>query len=636
MGWMERLCETYDACMSIAGTMADDAILIPVAHSTANAQIEVFLDENGKLVEDMCRIIEKNGEEVTIIPVTEDSSCRTNANMPHPLHDKLCYIAGDYSDYTGELERIEYFKEYIKQLEEWNNSAFGTSYTNAVLLYLKNKTLIKDLVALNLLRLDEDGYLTDKNKIHGLGQTGAVVRFGFIDSDGIIEKAWEMKEMFASWEAFYIPQVGFDDTCFVTGLTEKCASKHPNKIRNSGDKAKLISGNDKSGFTFRGRFSEKDEAVTVGYVASQKAHNALRWLLQRQGYKKDGNAIVVWKIPSISKEITRDSFSVPDIFNFTDFSIATDDLKNDIDTGKEYAIALNKAMTGRKAITDSDEKVIIMAVDAATQGRMSITYYQEFGAFEYLDSIKKWYKNTAWKRVVKDYETDKYVSVIKAPTPREIALAAFGTDRGGYLDADAVHIKYATNRIVPVILGLQNGLPLDIKAAVFGNVARTRAYSPFVWENKVLSIAYSILNYEGAFMKTENLNNQEDMRSILWGRLLAILDEIERRAMYIANQAGRNDDHMTNAKKYWGNFERTPMRVYNQIYKIIMQGYARRLSVGARNYFEQEICGIVSQLNEIDGFNNHRLNEYYLVGYYEQQKAMKKNMKTENNDNKEM
>lgn len=628
MGWMERLCETYDACMSMAGTMADDAVLIPVAHSTANAQIEVFLNENGQLVEDMCRLVEKNGKEVTIIPVTEDSSCRTNANMPHPLHDKLCYIAGDYADYTGELERIEYFNAYIKQLEEWSKSPFGSNYINAVLCYLKNKTLIKDLVTLNLLVLDEKGHLTDKaNKIHGLGQTGAVVRFGFISSDGVIERAWEMKEMFASWESFYIPQVGFNDVCFVTGLTEKCASKHPNKIRNSGDKAKLISGNDKNGFTFRGRFLGKDEATTVGYVASQKAHNALRWLLQRQGYKKDGNAIVIWKIPSTDKEITKESFSVPDIFDFDDFAIVSEDIENmenAVDTGKGYAKALNMAMTGYKALTQPDEKVIIMAIDAATQGRMSITYYQEFGVFEYLDSIKKWYENAAWKRVVKDYKTDKYVSVVKAPTPREIALAAYGTDRGGYLDADAVHMKNATNRIISVILGLQKKIPKDIKDKVLNNVLRTSAYSHFVWEHKVLAIAYSILNYEGAFMETKNLNNPEDIRSILWGRLLAILDEIERRSMYIANQTGRNDDHMTNAKKYWGNFERTPMRVYNQIYKIIMQGYARRLKIESREYFDHEISNIIAQLQEIDGFNNGRLNEKYLVGYYEQQRSMRK------------
>lgn len=629
MSWIERLCETYDACMSMAGTLNDDAVLIPVAHSTANAQIEVFLNTNGEIIKDACNTIEKDGKnEVTIIPVTEDSATRTASNAPHPLHDKLCYIAGDYVHYTGDVERVEYYKAYINQLTKWVESPYGNEYIKTVLTYLEKGSLIKDLAELNLLVLDEEEKLTDANKIHNLGQTGAVVRFGIVTDDGEVWKAWESKVVFDSWEKFYIPQVGFDDICFVSGQMEKCAAKHPNKIRNSGDKAKLISGNDKAGFTFRGRFFTKDEAATVGYVASQKAHNALRWLIARQGYKKDGCAIVIWKIPDSSKSVTRESFSVPDIFELNDFSyyVTEDDVAEDIDTGKAYAIELEKAITGRRELSESDEKVIIMAVDAATQGRMSIEYYQEFGYFEFLNSIRKWYENAAWNRVVKDYEADKYIRVIMAPTPREIALAAYGIDRGGYLDTDAAHIKYATKRIIPVILGIQKEIPKDIKREIMNNVSRTHAYSSFVWEQKILAVAYSLLNYEGAFNNMQTDINKE--RSILWGRLLAVIDEIEKRSRYIAEKSGSSNDRLTNAKKYWGKFQRTPMTVYNQLYNFILQGYARRLSPDARSYFENEIGKLIARLYEIDGFDNQPLDENYLVGYYQQ--GMKFRKRNEN------
>lgn len=624
MGWMERLCETYDACMSMAGTINDDAILVPVAHSTANAQIELYLDYAGNIIPDLCVIVEKNGKnEVTIIPVTEDSSCRTRGNMPHPLHDKLCYIAGDYADYTGELEFIEYYNAYIEQLTAWNESKSGNEYTQAVLAYLSKKTLIKDLVELGLLILDDNGNLTDKvNKIHGLGQTGAFIRFALVSDDGEVLKAWESKKMFDAWEKFYVPQAGFDGICYVTGQMEKCASKHPNKIRNSGDKAKLISGNDKDGFTFRGRFLTKEDAATVGYVASQKAHNALRWLMQRQGYKKDGSAIVIWKIPKTDVPVTRDKFSVPDIFDIN-YDFYTDmETKETVDTGKEYARAIKKALKGHEMFPEGEETVIIMAVDAATQGRMSIEYYQEFGESEYLESIKKWHENASWSRVVKDYDADKYVRVDAAPSPREIALAAYGTDRGGYLDADAAHIKYATKRIIPVVLGLSRAVPEDIVRAVMQNVTRTHAYSPFLWEHKVLAVAYALLKYKGAFDMTMYENDVVKERSLLWGQLLAIMDEIERRSMYVAGQAG-SDARMTNAKKYWGNFSQKPMTVYNQLYRLLMQGYARRLSSETRDYFDREIGKIITRLYEINGFNNTPLTETYLVGYYTQKEGMK-------------
>ena len=35
----------------------------------------------------------------------------------------------------------------------------------------------------------------------------------------------------------------------------------------------------------------KKEAISVGYETSQKIHNALRWLIQKQAYKQNGQTI---------------------------------------------------------------------------------------------------------------------------------------------------------------------------------------------------------------------------------------------------------------------------------------------------------------------------------------------------------
>ena len=95
MAWMKRLAETYDLYQDLAGIVKDgQPVLLPVSHSTINAQIEVTLNEAGEFV--MGKVVEK-GDEVTIIPVTEDSAARSSGVAPHPLCDKLCYVAGDYS-----------------------------------------------------------------------------------------------------------------------------------------------------------------------------------------------------------------------------------------------------------------------------------------------------------------------------------------------------------------------------------------------------------------------------------------------------------------------------------------------------------------------------------------------------------
>lgn len=67
------------------------------------------------------------------------------------------------------------------------------------------------------------------------------------------------------------------------------------KIRNEGDGAKLISSNDSQNFTYRGRFVSKEEAFAVGNETSQKIHNALKWIIRKQGTFFDTLAVVTWE-----------------------------------------------------------------------------------------------------------------------------------------------------------------------------------------------------------------------------------------------------------------------------------------------------------------------------------------------------
>ena len=67
------------------------------------------------------------------------------------------------------------------------------------------------------------------------------------------------------------------------------------KVRNAGDKAKLISSNDESNFTYKGRFANKEEAFAVGEIVSQKAHLALRWLIKTGGISVGDEKYVAWE-----------------------------------------------------------------------------------------------------------------------------------------------------------------------------------------------------------------------------------------------------------------------------------------------------------------------------------------------------
>src|SRR3989338_909376 len=109
MSWIQKLYETYDNCQSMVGVGTDDnkVPLLPICHTTQKAQIEIVLDQKGEFKK--ARVIPKN-EARTNIPCTESSGGRTSGESPHPLCDKMQYVAADYAQYGGnkdnQLQRI--------------------------------------------------------------------------------------------------------------------------------------------------------------------------------------------------------------------------------------------------------------------------------------------------------------------------------------------------------------------------------------------------------------------------------------------------------------------------------------------------------------------------------------------------
>lgn len=80
----------------------------------------------------------------------------------------------------------------------------------------------------------------------------------------------------------------------LTGNYTKPANQHMKGVFSYKGNAKLISSNDTSNFTYRGRFCTADEAMTVSYEASQKAHNALKWLITNQSVIIGNRSFLCW------------------------------------------------------------------------------------------------------------------------------------------------------------------------------------------------------------------------------------------------------------------------------------------------------------------------------------------------------
>lgn len=653
MAWMKTLADTYNAYTDSAGNEKNaQSVLLPISHSTFNAQIEIVLDEDGNLID--AKKIEK-GDAVTIIPVTEDSEARSSGVAPHPLCDKLCYIAKDYEKYTGEPKK-DYYEAYMKQLSSWEQSIYTHPMIQAVYRYLEKGVVIKDLAEVGILKLDEDGKLTDQTKLQGQGQTGANVRFRVYGKERGQETAvWKNQELFQKYIQYCIGIDGREDLCYVSGKRVPCADKHPAKVRNAGDKAKIISGNDKEGFTYLGRFTNRNQAVSIGYETSQKAHNALRWLIQKQGNVSDGCAIVCWVINRDMPlpDIGQDSIHAYDGIDGIDTEAILLRAKNepDTDTGMFFAKQFRNAVQGYAGKIKEDDRVAVIALDAANdkqQGRLSIVYYDEMGAGQYIAAIRNWQEHCGWKRYIfiRDSESEKgrqTLLIENSPAPRDMALAAFGVERTsrnnkGYLEADGKLLKNTIKRLLPCITKQGVKIPRDIIKAAVQRASRPETMDDFVWKNQVLCVACAMIrfNYE---MEGENkmstfLDDNIHDRNVLFGRLLAVCDYMEIRALFEKDESGKvKEQRTTNAKRYWNVYTRRPAQTFKTIRGNLIP-YERKLSFYEEHYFNK--C--MEELNVLlagAGFDNRALTELYLPGYYLQMEKMQEFFKKSNKEEKE-
>src|SRR5690554_5198909 len=265
MSWMAKLYDTYEQAMKLE--LPEDKRLMPISHTLQNAHINIQIDENGNFLR--AKVLEKTQ---IVLPATERSAGRSSGEAPHPLADKLQYVAADYAKFGG--KKKNYFEGYWTQLERWCESQFNHPKVKAVLVYVSKGNVIEDLVDAKICFVDDNNQLltswpsevTDENplpllfkvlpKERGeLDQGNAMVCWSVISTGDLIPETWKDESVQQAWIGFDAETSGKDELCYVSGLSQPSASNHPAKLRHTGDKAKLVSANDSSGFTFRGRFS---------------------------------------------------------------------------------------------------------------------------------------------------------------------------------------------------------------------------------------------------------------------------------------------------------------------------------------------------------------------------------------------
>ncbi len=617
LNWLLNLQKTYENNAKLAGKFERNRFgreyaLIPVSHTTQSAHVEVLLNLRGELLE--ARPVLKE-EANTIIPCTEDSASRTSKPVPYPLFDKLQYVAGDYEQYCEPVKDNPH-PLYLNQLREWCESPDAHPKVQSVYAYLSKGTLIHDLIEHKVLWTDASGRLLDKwtqeaEQLYGEKkeifkalageQSSAFVRFA-VEKPGEAEsRIWRDPSVQDAYIRYVERQQAEKDLCFVTGEWEPCVDKHASRIRSSGDKSKLISANDSAGFTYRGRFKESREAAAIGFKASHQAHNALKWLIERQGFNLGGRMFVIWgtddpDVPSFMES----SFALYDEADLEEEEMERGDV-----TYREFADRVRKSMNGYRANLKQDAQVIIMVLDAATTGRMSVVYYRDMDKELFLDRLEKWHLSCFWRHQYGRTKEGKPFAFIGAPSVRDIAFAAYGPRVDERLE------KGMPERLLPSIL---DGLPIprDIVHCAVNRASNPVSMEPWEWE-KTLSITCALVNKSKNGVYDVSLDVKNDDRDYLFGRLLAIADVLERSAL------GPEEKRATNATRFMNAFAQHPARTWKTIQSSLVP-YQARLGTRATRY--TRLLDEVLSMIKPEDFNNKPLAETYLLGHGAQRHAL--------------
>lgn len=708
MNWEGELLDLYEKNRSKAGVIEYKEyekngkkervpyLLLPLFHTTAAAQIEVTIDEEGNFL-DASKVSEE--DKLTVIPMTEKSGSRTAGKAPHPLCDNLQYVAGDYANYVKSKaeDAAECYEMYIAALEQWHLSEYAHDKADAVYRYLKKKTLIRDLAEVHVLTLNE-GILDDTAKIQNVTQEKAFVRF--IVRQGISEEiseeaCWKdvsLQERFIAYCHYLQKEKELD---YLTGKLETPSYFHSKKIRSEGDGAKLISSNDKDNYTFRGRFASKEEAFSIGGETSQKIHNALKWMIRKQGRHFDSLTFAVWESnlsdmaewdadtetigSDYKKNLPDGSVEAVDCRNDKEYARANDIYENDMEQTDAESIFENdveyeadgmfeddmeheidgmfkddieyesytpfrsdgnsitakqfyQALHGYRSRISNASRMILMAFDAATTGRLALAEYKVLETGRYLENMERWHRQCSW--VHTKFKNGKKMDYIGIPGVKEIADFLYGSDS----DAKkflTIHDKngkrlYAeiSKRLLPCIWDGRN-LPYDLVMHAVGRASAPQTYKErYNWE-KVLALACSFVKkyrYDG--MKEEwnvALDKNCKNRDYLYGRLLAIADRVEYRTFEKERDSGRE----TNAKRYMSMFSQRPFETWKVIEENL-QPYLNKLKAAERRYYENLLDGVCDLFEANDFCKNTKLDGLYLLGFHSQSFAMK-NVKYEEN-----
>ena len=667
MSWVQKLYKTYDE-VEASNQLSDlgKEGLAPLWHSPQTAHIQINLDGEGNFLSASV-LAEKS---IVMLPVTESSEGKTSGIEPHALADSLQYIAKDLGltcqkefivekaaangkkKVVKEKREEPIFNLYAEQLKKWCEKT-DNAKALAIQKYIQKGEVLADLIKAKVIPVDNNGDILDDWNDKRDGKENKPPLFNILTKEkgkfeirktlvvwavhipGDFEpRTWRDKGVQNSWAEYYQTTLK-SDFCVVVGEEKKIRTSHPAKLTYTGDKAKLISSNDKSGYTFRGRFDDAQEASSISAEVSHKAHAALRWLISRQGARNGEQVTVLWAMgdKNLGKDVPSplaDAYNTIeddlDWHDETEELSKTNDAKLDYSTdlGRNAAKQLKKKLGGIKAELKEHEQLSLLMLDSATPGRMALTYYQEFLPADYFANLDAWIDDFSWyqrhsKEIKEGKKSTKYtVWPYFPPSP----YAIFETIYGKVSDKDGKLKKQLYARLLPVIAGGKAvPIPLDLVQQSFQTACHPNGYERWEWERNVgvacaLFKGYQVRHHDSSQRRNYSmaLDKENRSRDYLYGRLIAQAENLEWYALYLQN-GKKAPTRATNAERYFQQFAQWPCSTWLNIEKSLVP-YKNYLTSNGKDFYKQEIGEIMDLFQAGDFTCDDKLSGEFLLGYH--------------------
>lgn len=619
MSWIQALNDTYDRIDELKPWELDDSIepLLPIGHLFIKAFLTITISGEGVFL----RATVENEGYLTPTPCTEDSSSRSGkkaAVSPHLLVDKLYYFAGDMKTY-GTDNYISYIahRELLSCWIEDNAPECIASLG----VYLKQKTLINDLVSSKILGCDQKSLVWNKERLKTVPNTKpeeTVVRW-VVQDEALEDRLWKRETVAKSWLKHYLRQKNNEGYCQVSGEIMPIALNHPKNINPLAANAKIVSANDSSGFTYRGRFTASEHVNQIGFESSQKIHNTLRYLTSNHGYRKATNTLIFW-----SQKIL--NLPTP-VANTENLFVSLDVMETD-DLGLDIAVMMDKYLKGFNVGNHSGSelnKIFVMAMEAVTNGRMTITYFKEFDELDYITKLMKWHKECKWQLNYKKKKKDgkfAYHYYIGAPSVNEIIQMIYqrpkNSDGKSVTVSDSLYLGTRERLLQCILEGTK--LPEDIVKRAVHQVSNRVRYHDYYEFDKSLNITCALINKNYYDRNGEEydmaLDESRITRDYLYGRLLAVAQNIESWAM---KESGA-DYRMTNADRLMQRFSQRPFSTWKTI-EMAIKPYQERLSQKGKGH-QILLDEIMSLFNTDEFINDKPLSGEFLIGYHCQRQSI--------------